>query len=107
MREVLRLFASGSHNGLWGRIKAFVVNGAPTRDEGIRIAQQITKWQCVVDDALSTPPTTSEPPSEPLTELVEDFNGWWLLNRERSVNAAYARIDQFTKAARELLEKMQ
>lgn len=29
--------------------------------------------------------------------LVEDFCGWWGLNREGSVNAAYARIDAFVK----------
>jgi hypothetical protein len=39
-----------------------------------------------------------------LLELVEDFTGWWHLHREGSVNAAYRRIDEFTKAARKACE---
>jgi hypothetical protein len=55
-------------------------------------------------------PMTESDPGVPrsgvpqLDELVEEFNGWWHLNREGSVNATYARIDRFTKAAREILE---
>ncbi len=52
LTELSTHFAPGSHDGLWGRIKAFIVEGAPTRAEGIQIARQITEWQVAVDDAL-------------------------------------------------------
>lgn len=51
LRAALANFAPGSHDGLWGRIKAFIVNGAPTRTGGIAIARQITEWQVAIDDA--------------------------------------------------------
>ena len=61
LHAALRLFAPGSHDGVWGRIKAFIVNGAPTRDEGIAIARQITEWQCAVDDVLLPSPQERTP----------------------------------------------
>jgi len=38
-----------------------------------------------------------------LSEVVEEFAGWWGLNREGSVNASYARIDEFVKNVQEIL----
>ncbi len=51
LRAALANFAPGSHDGVWGRIKAFIVNGAPTREEGIALARQITEWQVKIDYA--------------------------------------------------------
>jgi hypothetical protein len=42
------------------------------------------------------------PPTEALLSLVEDFAGWWHLNREGSVNRTYARIDTFVEAVNQL-----
>ena len=50
-------------------------------------------------------PDGPAPPLLDLITLVEDFNGWWHLNREGSVNATYAHIDAFTKQARALIER--
>lgn len=61
-RAALTPFASG---GEWGRVKAWIVNGAPDRDTGIAAAAAITRWQTAVDVALSAPPETGrakEPP---------------------------------------------
>lgn len=52
LREALTPFASG---GEWGLIKAWLVNGPPTRGEGIRAARSITELQVVVDAALAAP----------------------------------------------------
>jgi hypothetical protein len=51
------------------------------------------------------PPGAIPAPAPDLIELVEEFNGWWWLHREGSTNAAYLRVDAFTKAAREILER--
>lgn len=72
MENTLRLFAPGSHDGWWGRIKAWIVNGATTRDEGIAAARQITEWQCAVDDALADSGETA-PAWQPLEQLLADY----------------------------------
>jgi hypothetical protein len=46
--------------------------------------------------AAEPPPADQQP--EALLSLVEDFAGWWHLNREGSVNRTYAHIDTFVKA---------
>jgi len=97
-REALGLFAPGSHDGLWGRIKAFIVNGAPTRDEGIAIARQITEWQCRVDDALIASASAQGAASVPLEHdererlhaIIADCNS--LIDPERDPELS-ARID--------------
>lgn len=40
-----------------------------------------------------------------LDVLVEEFVGWWHLNREGSVNAAYDYLDKMTKKLREALAR--
>lgn len=37
----------------WGQIKAWIVNGAPTRDEGIASAKALTDAQVALDNAIS------------------------------------------------------
>jgi hypothetical protein len=71
--EALRLFAPGSHDGWWGRVKAWIVNGAPTREDGIAAAKQITEWQCLVDDALED--ALRPLPQEGQTEIEIIVNG--------------------------------
>jgi hypothetical protein len=63
LRAALAPFQPGAGDGIWGRIKAFIVNGAPTREEGIAIARQITEWQCAIDEAaLASSGTVPERP---------------------------------------------
>ena len=45
-------FQSG---GDWGKWKAWLTEGAPTREDGIQAARQITKWQVALDSSLNTP----------------------------------------------------
>lgn len=49
LREALKPFASG---GEWGAVKAWIVNGAPTREDGIAAAKRITHMNVVADNAI-------------------------------------------------------
>ena len=40
---------------------------------------------------------------ESFASLVEEFVGWWELNRDGSVNRAYNYVDKFVKRTREAL----
>ncbi|MDI3463659.1 MAG: hypothetical protein OJF50_002480 [Nitrospira sp.] len=55
MRYIERLEAALEpfKSGEWGAWKAWLVEGAPTRAEGIQAAKILTKYQCVVDDLLA------------------------------------------------------
>ena len=48
--EAAKPFRSGAQ---WGKWKAWLVNGAPSRDKGIAAARQIVKLQMAVDEALA------------------------------------------------------
>ncbi len=50
LREALGAFSSG---GEWGKWLAWLVNGAPTRQEGIEAAKIIVHCQCCVDKVLA------------------------------------------------------
>jgi hypothetical protein len=65
-----------------------------------RMVEAIQACSHVLNGSADTPAA----PQQELEELVEEFNGWWHLHRGGSVNAAYQRIDAFTKQAREILE---
>lgn len=53
LEEALGAFTSG---GEWGKWLAWLVEGAPTREEGIAAAKIIVRCQCAADKALT--PTT-------------------------------------------------
>ena len=48
LREALTPFLPGA--GEWGRYLAWIVNGAPTRDEGVEAARQIVEWRAALAD---------------------------------------------------------
>lgn len=50
LRKALEPFGSG---GEWGKYLAWIVNGAPTREQGVAAAKQIVSWRNAVDQVLS------------------------------------------------------
>lgn len=62
--EAIRPFASGS----WGKIKAWIVNGAPDQAQGVEAAKQLTKLNATVDEILALPDEWADDPAE--------LNGW-------------------------------
>ncbi|PXW55593.1 hypothetical protein [Methylobacterium sp. B4] len=63
LREALKPFSAG---GKWGVWTAWIVNGAPDREQGKAAAKQIVQWRAAVDVALSPQPTagTANPASD-------------------------------------------
>lgn len=55
LREALEPFASG---GEWGKWKAWLVEGAPTREEGIAAARMLTRLQVKADAVLAHAPAS-------------------------------------------------
>ena len=55
MRYIERLEAALEpfKSGEWGAWKAWLVEGAPTRAEGIQAAKMLTTYQCRVDEVLA------------------------------------------------------
>ena len=70
----LQPFVPGFHNGVWGRIKAFIVNGAPTRDEGISLARQITEWQAAIPESVHVADGDRVPPFQGTDAMDGDEN---------------------------------
>ena len=48
LSKAIKPFIPGAMDGIWGKWKAWIVGGAPTRDEGIAAAQKITKLQAAL-----------------------------------------------------------
>ena len=49
LREALAPFQSGE----WGKVKAWIVAGAPTEEEGIKAAKHLTHLNVMADNALN------------------------------------------------------
>lgn len=59
--DALREFCSGAK---WGKRMAWIVGGAPTREQGIAEAQQMVREQMKADEALAAI-AASQPASAP------------------------------------------
>jgi hypothetical protein len=49
--ELLRQWRDAG--GDWGKVQAWIVNGAPTRAEGIEAAKRITRLNAMTDEVLA------------------------------------------------------
>ena len=81
------------HECLYGRVRSAIQGRHPVDNALMKVT--VKEGQIINIERVNNP----------LAEIVEEFVGWWHLNREGSVNRTYDYVDKIIKRMRGALEE--